>query len=276
MEIGIFSRTFQRPTVGEVLESIAGYRLKLVHFNLNSAGIDSLPREIDEDLLGMVRREFQRREMRMTSISATFNAIHPDLDQRRELIYRACLLIERARDLGASIVSLCTGTRNSHNMWHPHPENDAPDAWRDLTLTIRTLLNIAERNDVILGIEPERANVVNSAQKARCLLDEMGSPNLKIIIDGANLFDPSETVDMRAVLEEAFELLQSDIVLAHAKDLAAEMTGSQAAGTGKLDWSTYFRLLKLANYSGPLLLHNLNESQVEESIAFVAATWQMA
>lgn len=273
MEIGIFSRTFAQPTLEQVLERVAAHQVRLVHFNFKSAGLDSLPHTIPETLCQRLRTAFAERHLKMISISATFNAIHPNKELRDDFTRRACQLIERARDLGVSIVSLCTGTRDADNMWRRHADNDTSEAWQDLVLTLTSLLRIAERNAVTLGVEPERANVINSATKARRLLDEMESDYLKVIIDGANLFD-SPADDMESVLEEAFELLGNDVVLAHAKDLMEDSASEfQAAGSGKLDWTNYFRLLKSTGYGGPLVLHNLDDSQVAESIAFVKRTW---
>jgi sugar phosphate isomerase/epimerase len=123
---------------------------------------------------------------------------------------------------------------------------------------------------VRLGVEPELANVVDSAVKARRLLDEIGSPRLKIIIDPANLFPPGSLPRMPAILDEAFELLGRDIVLAHAKDLSRDgEAGHEAAGTGVLDYDRYLSLLARSGYAGPLILHGLSETQVAGSVAFL-------
>lgn len=79
-------------------------------------------------------------------------------------------------------------------------------------------LPLAEAHNVILGVEPEVSNVIDSAERARRLLDEMKSPNLKIVMDGANLFHYGELPCMSELIH-AFELLGDDIVIAHAKDL---------------------------------------------------------
>ncbi len=63
--------------------------------------------------------------------------------------------------------------------------------------------------------------MVSSAAKARRLLDEVGSPWLKVVIDPANLFRPGELAADPGVLDEAFDWLGPDIVLAHAKELDA-------------------------------------------------------
>jgi sugar phosphate isomerase/epimerase len=109
------------------------------------------------------------------------------------------------------------------------------------------------------------------------LLDQMRSPWLKIILDATNLFWPDKLDNMAATLEEAVDLLGPDMITAHAKDITGdEAKKQQAAGTGKLDWATLFRLLKHSGFDGPVILHNLKPEQVAAAIAFVrgqAAPW---
>ena len=114
------------------------------------------------------------------------------------------------------------------------------------------------------------SNVVDTAAKARRLLDEIGSARLKVVLDGANLFHAGELQKMRAILEEAFALLGGDIALAHAKDLRRDgAAGDAAAGTGQLDYDLYMALLRGAGYRGPLILHALAEAQVDSCVAFL-------
>ena len=270
MQIGIFARTFSGSSVEKILDTTKSHNLYAVHFNLQCAGRESLPEFIDDRLCQRVRESFEERTMEMIAISGTFNAIHPNKEMRDQLVDRTILLIERCRDFGTSTVSLCTGTRDPENMWRRHPDNDEPEAWRDLITTLEKLLPVAENNNVVLGIEPEKANVINSAAKARRLLDEMQSQQLKIIIDGANLFEPDELSNMREVIDEAVELLGPDIIMAHAKDIPIEQTdNSYAAGTGALDWQSYFQALAKIGFIGPIVLHNLKESQVDMSLDFI-------
>ena len=77
-------------------------------------------------------------------------------------------------------------------MWRAHPDNNTPEAWRDLVESMKQALAVAEEYDVVLALEPEVANVIDSAQKARRLLDEMQSPYLKVCMDGANIFHKGE------------------------------------------------------------------------------------
>ena len=89
-------------------------------------------------------------------------------------------------------------------------------------------------------------------------------------MDAANLFHAGELPRMRAILDEAFALLGDDIVIAHAKDLSRDGdAGHEAAGTGLLDYDYYLARLRAAGFDGPLILHSLDEAQVDASVAFL-------
>ena len=117
--------------------------------------------------------------------------------------------------------------------------------------------------------------MVDSARKARTLLDEMRSSQLKVVIDPANLFHEGELPRMREILDEAFALLGPDIVLAHAKDLDHDgEAGGLPAGQGLLDYDHYLTLLADHGYDGPLVLHGLAETQVGPSVQFLRTETQ--
>src|SRR5262249_43437450 len=219
MEIGIFAKTFPRKTLDATLDAVRAPGLKYVQFNMACVGLPSLAEEIHGGLRERIRRAFSVRGLRMAAVSGTFNMIHPDGARREDGLRRLAVLAEACHDMGTSLLTLCTGTRDPDDMWRRHPDNDTPKAWQDLVASTREAVRIAEESRVTLAFEPEVANVVDSARKARHLLDEIGSPSLKVVMDGANLFHAAELPRMREVLDDAFELLGSDIVLAHAKDL---------------------------------------------------------
>lgn len=270
MQIGIHVNTFRRPTLEEILDAVVDHGLKCVHFNMAAAGVPSMPEQIDDGLCKRIARELASREISVASLSGTFNMVHPSVDVRRAGLRRLKAVVARARELGTSLIALCTGTRDKDDMWQHHPDNDTPEAWADLQETLSRALELAEAHDVLLGIEPEISNVVDSAAKARRLLDEMGSPRLKIIIDGANLFHAGELPRMHRILGEAFDLLRDDIVLAHAKDLDRDgMAGKVPAGKGVLDYDYYLGLLKNIGFDGAVILHSLKEDEVDACVKFL-------
>lgn len=270
MQIGIFAKTFVRPTLDATLDAVVAHGLHCVQFNLACAGVPSLPERIEPALVDTIRCELATRQITMAALSGTFNMIHPDLGQRRDGMRRLRVLAAACAGLGTRIITLSTGTRDPDNMWRRHPANDTPAAWQDLLATMTEAVAIAEEYDVVLAFEPEVSNVVDTAGKARRLLDELRSPHLKVVIDGANLFHTGELPHMHAIFDEAFALLGEQIVIAHAKDLRRDgAAGDVAAGQGLLDYDHYLASLRAVGFSGPLILHGLAESQVDSSVAFL-------
>lgn len=270
MEIGIFAKTFVRPTLAATLEAVVGHGFGAVQFNMACAGLPSMPDQIDPALATTIRREMAACHITMAAVSGTFNMIHPDPEQRRIGLRRLRELAAACVGLGTNLIALSTGTRDPDNMWRRHPDNDTPAAWADLVAAMGEAVSIAGEYGVTLAFEPEVSNVIDSARKGRRLLDELASPHLKVVIDGANLFHAGELPRMHAILDEAFDLLGRDIVLAHAKDLSRDgEAGQEAAGQGVLDYDHYLSLLRGIGYSGPLILHGLAESQVAGAVAFL-------
>jgi sugar phosphate isomerase/epimerase len=270
MRLGIFCKTFPRPALGAALGAVRAHGLDCVQFNMACVGLPPLPDRIGDEVADAVRRETAARGITVAAVSGTFNMAHPDPARRRDGLARLRVLAAACRRMGTSVITLCTGSRDPEDMWRRHPENDSPGAWRDLLASLREALAAAGELGVTLAFEPEVSNVVDSARKARQLLDELASPRLKVVMDGANLFHAGELARMRDVLDEAFDLLGRDVVLTHAKDLSRDgEAGHEAAGTGVLDYDHYLGLLRRAGYDGPLILHGLREDQVARSVAFL-------
>ena len=204
---GIFAKTFSRPTLEEILDAVVSYGLYHIQFNLSCAGLPTFPDGIDPALIERIRRETAARGITMSAISGTYNMIHPDLDVRRAGLQHLRVLASACQGMGTSIITLCTGTRDPADMWRWHPDNASDGAWADLCAAMEEALHIAEDENVTLAFEPEQANVISSASRARHLLDTMHSPHLKVVIDPANLFAPDSERDLSAILDEAFALL---------------------------------------------------------------------
>jgi sugar phosphate isomerase/epimerase len=270
MQIGILLGTFGRPTLAARLDAAKICGLDCVQVSLDCAGLPAMPDDISAGLAGEIRREAAARGITIAALQGTFNMSHPDAEHRQTGLRRLRVLARACHQVGTSRIHLCTGTRDRENMWRRHPDNDLPSAWRDMAACMREAAEIARQAGVILAFEPEVNNVVDSAAKARRLLDEIGSPHLKVTIDPANIFHTGELPRMSEILDEAFALVGKDIVLAHAKDLDHDGdAGHKAAGQGKLDYDRYLSLLHSSGFKGPLLLHGLSEAQVPGCVAFL-------
>jgi sugar phosphate isomerase/epimerase len=271
MKLGIFARTFGGTDPDTVLSAVAAAGFSAAQYNMACSGLAAMPDAIPNRVALDVDAAAQRAGVEIVALSGTYNMIHPDPAVRARGHQRLNLLASSAVAMSARLITLCTGTRDPVDQWRGHPDNGTPEAWRDLLSSMETAIHIAERHDVDLGIEPELANVVNSAEKARRLIDEIGSPRLKIVLDPANLFE-TETIDrQRHIISAAIDLLADRIAIGHAKDRtpAGRFT---TAGKGVLDYTHYLSCLTEAGFAGALVTHGLAPDEAADVAEFLRRT----
>ncbi len=268
---GIFTKTYAGTDLKETFSRMKGHGLSHTQLNLSSAGLPSLPNSIEEKQLEEILSLAKEYGIIMDALSGTFNMIDPDEDRRQKGCEQFRLQCEIASILQIPIITLCTGSRNRNSQWEWHDDNLTQDSWDTLMRSTDVIIQLAEAHHITLGVETEASNIINTPTQARRYLDCVGSPNLKIIMDGANLFLPHQIPQMKATLDKAFALLGKDIVLAHAKDLALKDDNIVfvAAGEGCLNFPYYVQLLKQYQYSGGLIMHGLSEAQTPGSCQFL-------
>lgn len=270
MQIGIMARTFVRPTLEETLDAVVNHGIHCIQFSFTCAGLPEMPDHIDAETCSKIRREMEARKIKMAAVSGTYNMIHPSVRKRMEGLNRLREIASVCEQIGTSVITLCTGTRDPESMWRRHPENDSPKAWDDLVASMGKAVEIAKEHQVKLAFEPEVSNAVDSASKARRLLNQMQSPYLRVVMDPANIFHKGELARMKEMVDEAFVLLGDYIAIAHAKDLDRDgEAGHLAAGKGLLDYDQYISWLKTLDFDVPLILHGLSEAEVDECVDFL-------
>ena len=273
MQLGIFAKTFSRPTLGEILDAVIEHDLHCIQFNMACVGLPSMPEAINFDLIAQIQAEMKFRKVSMAAVSGTFNMAHPDPQIRRDGLHSLGVLSSVCKKIGTSIITLCTGTRDPNDMWHWHDENTSSAAWHDMLETMGAAVKIAENEGVTLAFEPERANVVYNAHLARELLKTIASPALKVVLDPANIINGKNPAAISDIIDEAFDLLGEHIVMAHAKDKGSDDSFC-AAGKGCLDYARFLKHLNDMHYEGALIIHSLEEWEVDTSAQFLRNTLQ--
>ncbi|MBX5168470.1 sugar phosphate isomerase/epimerase [Rhizobium sp. NZLR1b] len=268
MKLGIFAKTFDGTKPSIVLNSVAEAGFTSAQYNMACSGLPPMPETISEAQARSVTEAARSSGVEIVAVSGTYNMIHPDPSMREVGLRKLATLAERCVGMSTGLITLCTGTRDSIDQWKAHADNNTPAAWRDLLEAMEAAVTIAERYDVDLGIEPELANVVNSAEKAHRLISALKSPRIKIVLDPANLFEVATLDDQRRIVSSAIDLLADRIVMAHAKDRHPD--GSFAtAGKGVLDYAHYLRCLKAIGFSGSLVTHGLSASEAAGAATFL-------
>ncbi len=270
MQVGTMSGTFQRPTLEESLDASLEHDIRHLQFNWGSAHPSgSLPEVIDEIAI-YAGAEFKKRDMVVAAVAGNANMVDIDPENRQKAIDKVLMIIPACARIGTNVIATCTGSRNPESMWRDHPDNQSAETWKTLRNTLEQILPAAEAAGVDIAFEPEYNNVCQNARLSRRLIDEMASPRLKVVMDAANIFGKDDLERMTEVLDEAFDLLGDHVAIAHGKDLDhGGDAGHLPAGTGKLDYAHYVKLLCGLSFDVPVILHGLSEEQLPESAAML-------
>ena len=273
MRLGIFAKTFAGATPLEVLSAAKAAGYQCVQYNMDCSGLSALPTDISRETATAVAQAATQTNVQIAAVSATYNMIHPDLNARLKGREAFAAIAKNAHAMGTNLLTVCTGSCDATDQWRHHPDNASEAAWREMSAEFEHLIAIADTFDVYVGIEPELANVVSSAIKARRLLDQFASSRLKIVLDPANLFEVETPQNRQRIIEAAIDLLSGAIVMAHAKDRDAA-GGFTAAGAGVIDFAHLIQRLRQAGFDGPLVTHGLMAAQAQQVSAYLAALLQ--
>jgi sugar phosphate isomerase/epimerase len=259
--------------VEALFRDIRGYGFTQVQFDLFSVLDEEMPAAIPDEVIRRIRIAADESGVGIAAVNGTFNMIHPDPAVRADGIRRFEALARHMKALSCNLITLCTGSRNPDNMWRWDDANSSQSAWDDLTVTLRSILRIAEAFDLFLGLEPEASNCVNTEDRCRRLIDQFQSPRLKVVMDAANLFQEGQArrENVRPILRHAFDRLGGHIALAHGKDiLEGEGLRFTSAGNGIVDFPCFKELLDASGYRGCMLLHGIKrEEEFPGSVEFL-------
>ncbi|MFO7695575.1 MAG: sugar phosphate isomerase/epimerase [Anaerolineae bacterium] len=273
MKLGMLTGELRRSTPEELFRTISALGFADVQLELGSVLPGPLPEKVEDSALEEIYAQASGFGVEIAAVGGTYNMIHPDLGARALGLKRFESIAATCAPLHCRFVTLCTGTRHPENMWRWHDDNLKPDAWDDLLVSMEQVLVVAERYDLLLGIETEASNVINSAEKARKLLDTFDSPRLKIIMDVANLFQRGDArpENVRPIMDKAFALLGPYIQMAHGKDIqAGEGLACTHAGHGIIDFGYFVDKLQERGYTGGMLVHGIkDERYFPEVVAFM-------
>ncbi len=275
MRTGICTTDFEeknapRMTADELFALIRQYGYTCTQFAFSSVaeseytpdGAIEIPAAIAPETIAAVEKASAKHSLPVMVFNGTFNMAHPDEEIRHIGLNRLGILADAADALGVKMISLCSGTRNPGNLWGYSPENDSADAWDAMYGTMQRAAEIAEKHGITLAIESEASNVISTPERARKLMDSIGSDKIKMILDCANLFHAGEAhpENVKSVITHAFEVYGHDIVIAHGKDIR-EGDGIDFCGTGDgiVDFSLTADLLRQYGYEGDMFLHGIYE-----------------
>lgn len=214
-----------------------------------------------------LKRLFWEKEIDFAVLGCYLNLANPDPEQLAAIQKRYEAHIRFAAQAGCGVVGTETGAPNTTYTFVP--ECHTEEALGFFIRNLKPVVEYAEKMGVIVAIEPVFTHIVSTPARARRVLDEIASPNLRIILDPCNLLHISNYQDREQIIHDALTLLGEEIAVLHIKDFVvgdSELIWT-AAGSGILD---YREILSFVKEKKPYL-HATLEDTVPENAMEAAA-----
>ena len=191
-----------------------------------------------------VKNVFAKNNVDIAVLGCYLNLADTNEEQLKKTVHRYMAHIRFASWLGCGVIGTETGAPNETYTSVPECHTD----WAlDLFIErLRPIVEYAEKMGVVVAIEPVYRHIVSNPKRARKVLDEINSPNLQIIFDPVNLLDMENYQDRQAIIDEAIELLGSDIAMVHLKDFIVKdgKLVSVGCGLGEMDYTAILKFMK--------------------------------
>ncbi|MDE5825733.1 MAG: TIM barrel protein, partial [Lachnospiraceae bacterium] len=143
--------------------------------------------------------------------------------------------------------------------------------WNEESLQIfirnlRPVVKYAEQMGVLMAIEPVVRHIVCNPVRARRVLDEIDSPNLRIILDPVNLLESYNYEKQDEIIDEAIELLGKDVAVLHVKDFVIKdgKLISVPVGQGQCHWD---RIIPYMKKEKPYMHATLEDTKPDNAVA---------
>jgi sugar phosphate isomerase/epimerase len=216
-----------------------------------------------------VQRAFIDADLEICQVNGTYEAlVNPDEGLRALGVRGLSALVRLGGFLKTPSVYIRPGGLNPRGHWWPHPENHTPATFDRLVDSLKQVSRIAEAEGVTLAIEGHVLSPLDSARRVRDLLDAVASPALKFNIDPVNFIGTVQDAhDTRRVLNELFDLLGAETVVAHAKDVALGDVlvlhiDEVLLGTGNLDYQLFLQRFEACCPDGYTLIEHLPDEKI--------------
>jgi len=216
----------------------------------------------DEDIRGY-RKIFDDAGIRIDEVGAYCNLTHPDVKVRKQNIDDVRVAIEVADKLGGRNVGSVVGSPSNDFGNDLSAVTFSKETWRLVRDVLTTIASFTDGTSVRFLIEPYLLTCMNSPKAIRRMIDEVGHPNVGVVMDPVNMVTPDTYWRTGDLINECFDLLSDRIHLCHAKDIhcdpyeAIVYLKEVQPGQGVLDYKTFIKRIVGLDRPVPLMIEHI-------------------
>lgn len=211
-----------------------------------------------------LKRLFDKYGLDVAVLGCYLNLANPDSEKLKTIQNKYMANIRFAAHLGADVVGTETGAPNLEYKFEEACWNE--ESLQIFINNLRPVVKYAEQMGVLMAIEPVVRHIVCNPVRARRVLDEINSPNLRIILDPVNLLEVYNYEKQDEILDEAVELLGKDVAVLHVKDFQIKdgKLVSVPVGQGMCHWE---RVIPYMKKEKPFMHATLENTSPENAVA---------
>jgi sugar phosphate isomerase/epimerase len=216
-----------------------------------------------------LRRLFAANGLDIAVLGCYLNLANPDPAQLKAIMEKYKANIRFAAHLGVGVVGTETGAPNVEYKFEEACWSD--EALDTFITNLRPIVKYAEQFGVLFAIEPVVRHIVCNPARARRVLDEIASPNLRIILDPVNLLETYNYEKQDEIIDEAIELLGTDVAVLHVKDFVINdgKLVSVPVGTGDCHWDRIIPYMKKEKPYMHATLENTKPDNAVQALEYI-------
>jgi sugar phosphate isomerase/epimerase len=216
-----------------------------------------------------LKRLFAKNELDIAVLGCYLNLANPDAAQLKTIQNKYMANIRFAAQLGAGVVGTETGAPNVEYKFEEACWSE--EALETFITNLRPVVKYAEQMGVLLAIEPVVRHIVCNPVRARRVLDEIDSPNLRIILDPVNLLEIYNYEKQDEIIDQAIELLGKDVAVLHVKDFVIQDNKliSVPVGQGQCHWDRIIPYMKKEKPYMHATLENTKPENAVEALNYI-------
>ncbi len=245
MIIGMRGHDFGRMAPAQLAQEIARYGFAATQLAFGKAFPDAPESYMGAQALADIRNAFAESGVAIPVMGCYVSASDRDPAKLSAAKEKFAAHLRASVLLGAG----CVGTETTHFTFD---ESEREAAYARLLDFMRFVTKEAEACGAIVGVEPVAYHTLATPEMTRRLLDDIASPNLRVILDGANLIPPGESRPeaQRDLVARALSLFGDKVCVLHVKDGAWNSENkweNRPLGEGIVDWPTLLPMLRENN-----------------------------
>lgn len=256
LNLGIRAHDLQFSDLDSLIAELKHYQLRHIQFAPAKCFPELFAQTPTKGLADYFSQRLNEQGIKISILGSYVNMAASDLVVREQALTKFKKYTELTNNFNATVIGTETGSVGQGYT----EKNFTEEAYQIVRKSVSQLVAYAENFGVTVAIEPGQNHPIHTSALAKRLITDIQSPNLKIILDFANLVSLDNYDNLESLFNQAIEDLHDDIEAIHIKDFIIENQQIKIVPVGQ-GLMKYDNILKLIKYQKPFIYTSLEATR---------------